>query len=68
MLVSAKEIENYSPVLLNVPKPVLGGDLSPVDVKVAVMALVHQLGVFIQRGIARVVCGTVKTFVAASHI
>ena len=67
MSVSAKEIENYSPVLLNVPKPV-GGDLGPVDVKVAVMALVQKLGVFIQRGIARVVCGTVKTFVAASHI
>ena len=50
------------------PKPVLGGDLSPVDVKVAVMALVHQLGVFIQRGIARVVCGTVKIFEAAGSI
>ena len=48
------EIENYSPACVNVAKPG-GGDEVTVDVKVAVKMLVHILGVFMQRGIARVV-------------
>ena len=54
MLVSANEIENCSSAFDNVATP-KGGDLGPVDVKVAVKALVQELGVFMQRGIARVV-------------